>query len=64
MHRRIVLGKSLAPFVAIAVFPAAATAAMAVSVRSSSAANAPARRVIASADLRAAPALTARRVGT
>ncbi|HEY2397131.1 MAG TPA: hypothetical protein VGH81_14305 [Rudaea sp.] len=55
MHRRIVLGKSLAPFVAVAIFPAAATAAMTGPVLSGSAANESGKRFVATTEFRAAP---------
>ena len=64
MHRRIVLGQSLAPFVAVAVFPAAASAAMTGPALPGSAANEPAKRFVASADFRATPVPPVRRVAT
>jgi hypothetical protein len=63
MHRRIVLNKSLSPFVAVAIFPAAAaTAAMAGPVLLGSAANEPDKRFAASTDPRAVPTPRARRM--
>ena len=65
MHRRIVLSKSLAPFVAVAVFPAAATTlAMSGPALLGNAANEPGKRSAATADRRVISTPRLRRMAT
>ena len=65
MHRRIVLSKSLSPFVAVAIFPAAAaTAAMTGPALLGSAANEPDKRFTARTDPRAVSPPRTRRMAT